>query len=769
MKKTLSMLALMSAVLVSCTKSESYISIYPTELLIFDADGGEKGIYVGCADNWQLSGSADWCDVSATAGKNGDYVSFSVKKSQDTDEKTATYTFRCGTASQELTVIQKQKDALTITSSNFEIPAEGKEISIEVKANIDFDYEITLGQEWIHKIETKSLETTILDFLIDENTEFKDREGEISITSGEITGKIRIHQAEAKPAISIETINYNVPIEGASIFIEIDANVDYYFNIPQNVYWVELSKETENGIEFIVDKNNLIESREATIEFYNTEYNLSSAVIIKQDAYGLEDMLQTIHVATKGTLNKVLAENGIENAEYLKITGELNDVDFFTLNEMAKNNLIYLDVSEIDIAILPNNIMKNTNLSYIILPEGLIEIGQSAFYGSNIKMVQIPETVEIIGDYAFQSCDALVEANIPSNLRELGYCAFNNCTSLQGDITIPSKIETLGRFSFKNTAIQSVTFKAGETPISVVNQMFADCKNLSSIVFESGCLIQELEAGCFADCSALCEITIPANVKRIGKEAFLNCISLNEVKFADNSNLSRIEGSGSYNEDSRMYTSSGAFAGCTSLQKIIIPASVTTIEASAFYGCSALSSVIFEDNSQLTEIGTQIYSSNNDYTQFRGIGPFTGTNIESIVIPKSVKELNGGAFCGCSSLKLVRFESGSQLETMRGYVSYNLNCSSYGVFNGCSELTLDLSNCTNFKEIKYGALHDAYILLCMLGASKPPVRDSDDYKRVDESIGTASYAVLKVPDGSVDTYKGSYWAYYFSSISGLSE
>lgn len=771
MKKILTLLTIGIVCLTSCKEEitqESFISIYPTEL-IFDADGGEQSITINCADSWQLSGSADWCNVSSTYGKNGDYVYFSVDKSQDTDEKSVTYTFRSGTSSQELTVVQKQKDALTITSSNFEVPAEGQEISIEVKSNIDFDYEITLGQEWIHKIETKSLETTVLNFFVDENQEFKDRDGEISISSGEITEKIKIHQAESVPNISIGTTTFDVPAAGETISIEIDANVAYSYNIPQDVDWLEFSQETENGIEFTVDKNNLLENREATIEFYNNEYNLSSAVTIKQDAYGLEDMLQTIHVATKGTLSNVLKENGIENAAYLKITGELNDIDFFTLNEMAKNNLIYLDVSEIDMTVLPDNIMKNTNLSYMILPYGLIEIGQAAFSGSKIKKIEIPETVEIIDDYAFQYCSVLTDANIPANLKTLGYSAFRKCSSLKGSITIPATLETLSRKIFEGTSIQSVTFKKGKTPISVTNLMFNDCHNLTSVFFEPGCLIQNFEAGCFADCSALLEITIPSSVRTIGIQAFSGCTSLREVNFTENSNLYLIQGGSSYDEDSKQYSSNGAFAGCGSLQKIIIPASVKIIEGSAFYGCSALSSIIFEDNSQLTELGTANISLDDNSMRFRGYGPFTGTSIESIIIPKGVKELTGGALC-CSTLKLVQFEIGSELEEMRGFTSYNLQCTPLGVLNGGHNLTLDLSNCARFEKIEDGALYNASISLCLLGTSKPPklTYTRDTYKSFNK-IGTTDYAVLKVPDESVSTYQNSYWAYYFSSISGLSD
>lgn len=246
MKKILTLLAIALAGLTSCKPeeevTESYIYLYPDELF-FDAEGGEHGISVECSDVWKISGSADWCEVSPLSGMNGDYVSFNVEPSEDTDERSVTYTFVCGATSQELTVIQKQKDALTVTSSSFEIPAEGESIVIEVKANIDFSYEITSGDWWIHRTETKAMETSVLEFIVDENVEFYDRTGEISIMSGDIEEKITIHQEEALPFLNVSMTEYDVPAAGDTIVVEVSANVDYEYSIAPDVEWIILAGE----------------------------------------------------------------------------------------------------------------------------------------------------------------------------------------------------------------------------------------------------------------------------------------------------------------------------------------------------------------------------------------------------------------------------------------------------------------------------------------------------------------------------------------------
>ena len=776
MKKILTLLAIALATVTSCKEEEitqeSYIYLNYEEL-VFDAEGGEDGFYVECTDVWKISGSADWCEVSSMSGINGDYVSFKVEPSEDTDERRVTYTFVCGTASQEFTVIQKQKDALTVTSSNFEVPANGQGITIEVKANIQFEYEVTDGSEWIHEVETKAMETTVLNFVVDANSEFEDREGQITITSGDISETITIHQAEAVPAINIETKEYEVSAECEPITVEIDANVEYSYSTDAD--WIHFADNSEKGIVLEIDRNNLLESRAAEIEFYNEEYNISVIISVTQNAYGLEDMLKTVHVETKGTLSKVLAENGADAAEYLKITGVLNDVDFLTLNEMGINNLIYLDISEVDMTVLPNDAMNgSTNLSYIVLPKNLTEIGAGAFYGTSIKDVNIPETVEKIGKSAFCYCDALSEVNIPTGLKEMGSYVFYHCTSLTGDIIIPSTIESLGDYIFEGTSIQSVTFKAGEFPISVTRQMFYNCKNLSSVNFEAGCQIEELSISSFEDCSALSEITIPAEVTSIRPDAFKNCISLRSVAFETGSKLAEINGylnSGQYSD----YSISGAFMGCSALTSITIPASVETIDGGAFYGCTSLKEVKFEEGSNLKIL--KAYASYNvfDYNNHAGkrwhtAGAFENcSSLKSFTVPSGVTEIDGPIFKNCSSLTEVSFEQGSKLQRISGtYYQHETTLNGPNPFDGCPLATFDASNCTELTTLEDAPFDGCSISLFKLGAIKPPESEFFNWY-IGRDIGTTSYAILKVPDESVNAYKSSYWSNYFSTISGLSE
>jgi hypothetical protein len=107
-------------------------------------------------------------------------------------------------------------------------------------------------------------------------------------------------------------------------------------------------------------------------------------------------------------------------------------------------------------------------------------------------------------------------------------------------------------------------------------------------------------------------------------------------------------------------TSIQDFGGHTALTSVIIPNSVTSIDAHTFLGCSALTSVVmpnsvtyigsraFEDCVGLTSVTvSNALTDINEYA-FKGC-----RNLTSVMIPNSVTEIDNSAFEGCSGLTSV--------------------------------------------------------------------------------------------------------------------
>lgn len=121
--------------------------------------------------------------------------------------------------------------------------------------------------------------------------------------------------------------------------------------------------------------------------------------------------------------------------------------------------------------------------------------------GSN-EGLNLPESIETIGDYAFYGCTRLRSVNLSSNLKSIGRSAFEKCTSLQS-ITLPKSLKVIREFAFRNCAnfdnwgnfdgggLESVVFEDGvdfytNGVYGFYNHVFWGCANLSSVKLPNG-------------------------------------------------------------------------------------------------------------------------------------------------------------------------------------------------------------------------------------------------------------------------------------------
>ena len=89
----------------------------------------------------------------------------------------------------------------------------------------------------------------------------------------------------------------------------------------------------------------------------------------------------------------------------------------------------------------------------------------------------------------------------------------------------------------------------------------------------------------------------------------------------------------------------GWFSGSV-MEKLFIPNTVREFGKYAFGGCRNLREIIFEPDPQLETIGDDCFES---------------CGFEEVTIPKSVRSIECGAFRYCRNLRSLTFEEGSQL------------------------------------------------------------------------------------------------------------
>jgi hypothetical protein len=80
----------------------------------------------------------------------------------------------------------------------------------------------------------------------------------------------------------------------------------------------------------------------------------------------------------------------------------------------------------------------------------------------SITEIEIPKTINKIGDYVFNSCAGLTTVIIPDNIKTIGNYVFIGCSNLKS-IEIPSSVETFGTTIFANStgalSLKTITFK----------------------------------------------------------------------------------------------------------------------------------------------------------------------------------------------------------------------------------------------------------------------------------------------------------------------
>ncbi len=292
-----------------------------------------------------------------------------------------------------------------------------------------------------------------------------------------------------------------------------------------------------------------------------------------------------------------------------------------------------------------SHFMKFLVLFVVLLTQCFLQV--SAFGCANVDAngeVTIPAYVTSIGNIAFQDCINLITVSFEtgSQLTSIGNYAFSG--SGLKTITLPPRLASIGLNAFYLAKdLQSISFPASLTSIS---QYAFTGSGLTSVTLPA---VTSIGINAFFGVTSLTSITIPASVTSIGQYAFSGCSALTTVIYGSSSSTLAVD-VGAF--AGTPYASNGrqvsgrvvVFALECALNvengSLNVPASVTSISASAFQGCSALNSVSFAAGSKLTSIGQLA---------------FQNTAITSIALPISVRTISAGAFASTTALTSVQF------------------------------------------------------------------------------------------------------------------
>ena len=255
--------------------------------LVFETAGGQADVHFTSTAPWTAEVDQSWCSVTPSRGETSPaVVTLTVTANETPDERNATLILKSGTTTARMTFVQKQKDALTVTSNRIEVGAEGGNVTVEVKANTTFDCQIDeKAAQWLTAVQTRSMTSTQLYFTAAANESIQKREGKIVIFSGELSETVTVYQDGEQPGIILTQNKYTVGSEGGSVTVELRSNVPFYMRMLDNASWL-----TEVGTRsvstytrrFEVAPNEDYDYRSARIAFFNEELGLADTVTITQ-------------------------------------------------------------------------------------------------------------------------------------------------------------------------------------------------------------------------------------------------------------------------------------------------------------------------------------------------------------------------------------------------------------------------------------------------------------------------------------------------------
>jgi hypothetical protein len=182
-------------------------------------------------------------------------------------------------------------------------------------------------------------------------------------------------------------------------------------------------------------------------------------------------------------------------------------------------------------SIINKNLNKAVKVPQSITEEGVeytvTSIGNTAFKNSKITGVTLPSTIRTIGEEAFYNCENMSKFVIPEGVTEIGYSAFQGMKKLT-TIDIPESMVYLDEYLFYNcTALRSVT--GAENINKIGMYAFAKCQALTSL--EGLSKVTIFGDWSFWGCSALEVLPEMPMLEYVGGQCLRECYNLKYFVF----------------------------------------------------------------------------------------------------------------------------------------------------------------------------------------------------------------------------------------------
>ena len=251
------------------------------------------------------------------------------------------------------------------------------------------------------------------------------------------------------------------------------------------------------------------------------------------------------------------------------IPSELNDIQSWCFEGTALESV---DLSKTNVTIMKDGVFyNNKSLTSIQLPNKLENFWDNAFYGCKVlNNIVMPSTVVGIYNNVFEGCEALSNVTFNDSYTTLGHHVFKKCPLAA--VTFPNTLNSIGEYAFESTNLNTVDLSNTQIT-SLPNGSFYNCEQLSDVKLPKA--LTYIGDHAFYK-SPITSITFPPTLQKIDAWAFQNahfknvviptqCSLIEQGAFSDNANLTTV-----FINGLECYLAYKAFWSCPKLTDIYI-------------------------------------------------------------------------------------------------------------------------------------------------------------------------------------------------------
>lgn len=486
--------------------------------------------------------------------------------------------------------------------------------------------------------------------------------------------------------------------------------------------------------------------------FYNckalTSVSVPNTVAeVKNGAFTGCLQLATVTFEEGNETTELVLEDGNSSASVFGLLPKLQKVELPERLKRVSKYAFYCCYQLTDVNI-PTTVTEISDYAFTKCPitevtfsEGLRIIGMEAFSGCDLREIDIPASVELIGYFdgewgdptggslgnnrnSFKDNVNLSEVNFKPNsqLKWIMSGTFEGCKALTY-LEIPASVEFLGSYLIRESGVTKIDFETG-SHLNRIQSLAFSYSALTEFAFpESTADSITLDQKLFMSCGALTKLHLSSDITDLGDALVdFNGALLTELTVAsDNKTYKKVPNQnalynatqtavkyyyGNHEFSDELFIDNGIteigdnlYAGQTGITKVSLPKSLKVIGASAFEGCTGITEVVFRDvtaDAAFEQLGASAFKNCTSLetihfpvgvqgTTFGASAFYKCESLKNITLPTNLVKMSGTAtFQGCMELESITLPSALKFDTL----------SNHSTFRDCTNLKTIVNNAT---------------------------------------------------------------------------